>query len=325
MELQRAWVILYTSLGGQLGHLLLDSMGNVRCIGITMNRRESLTTLAGGAALFSALGAQVKAAEKAAGSNAKFKHSVCHWCFRKIPLEKFCVEAKKIGIQSVEILYPDQWATLAKHGLECAMGRPKPVKGVGGIGTAFEKKENHDTLVKIYEEVIPLAAKAGNVPQVIAFSGNRNGLSDEEGLKNCVEGVKRIVPIAEKHNITISMELLNSKVNHKDYLCDRTEWGVELVNAVGSERFKLLYDIYHMQIMEGDCIATFTKHKDAISHFHTAGVPGRHEIDDNQELNYRGIAKALAAMGYDGYLGQEFVPLRDPLTSLKEAVDICTV
>lgn len=150
-------------------------------------------------------------------------------------------------------------------------------------------------------------------------------MSVEEGLKNCIEGVKRIMPIAELHKITVSMELLNSKVDHKDYLCDHTELGVALVNAVGSERFKLLYDIYHMQVMEGDCIATFTKHKDAISHFHTAGVPGRHEIDDTQELNYKGICKALAAMGYEGYLGQEFVPMRDPLTSLKEAVEICTV
>jgi len=294
-----------------------------------MNRRKSLTTLSGGAAtaaIFSALGAQVKAAEEeAAKSGAKFKHSVCHWCFGKIPLGEFCVEVKKLGIESVEILFPEQWEVVAKHGLTCAMGRPKPGKGVGGIGTAFEKKENHDTLVKIYEEVIPQAAKAGNVPQVIAFSGNRNGLTDEEGLKNCIEGVKRIMPIAEKHNITISMELLNSKVNHPDYLCDRTQWGVDLVNAVGSERFKLLYDIYHMQVMEGDCIATFTKHKDAISHFHTAGVPGRNEIDDTQELNYKGICKALAEMGYEGYLGQEFVPKNDPLTSLKEAVEICTV
>jgi len=292
-----------------------------------MNRRTSLATLTAGgtAALFSNLNAQIKEGEEAAGSGAKFKHSVCHWCFGSIPLDQFCVEVKKIGIESIEILFPEQWATVAKHGLECAMGRPKPVKGIGGIGTAFEKKENHDTLVQIYEEVIPLAAKAGNVPQVIAFSGNRNGLTDEEGLKNCIEGVKRIMPIAEKHNITISMELLNSKKDHKDYLCDRTQWGVDLVNAVGSDRFKLLYDIYHMQIMEGDCIATFTKHKDAISHFHTAGVPGRNEIDDTQELNYKGICKALAAMGYEGYLGQEFRPKRDPLTSLKEAVEICTV
>ena len=291
-----------------------------------MNRRKSLTTITGGTALLSALGNQMsEAQEVAAEAGGKFRHSVCYWCFRKIPLEEFCVEVKKMGIESVEILGRDAWGTVAKHGLECAMGMPGARKRVGGIPNAFQKKENHDLLVEIYEEAIPLAAKAGNVSQVIAFSGNRNGMSDEEGLENCIEGVKRIMPIAEKHKMTISMELLNSKVNHPDYLCDRTEWGVALVNAVGSERFKLLYDIYHMQVMEGDCIATFTKHKDAISHFHTAGVPGRHEIDDTQELNYRGICKALADMGYDGFLGQEFVPTRDPLTSLREAVEICTV
>lgn len=282
--------------------------------------------MTGGATLLSALGAQVsEAQEEIKKAGGKFKHSVCHWCFGSIPLEQFCVEVKKMGIESVEILFPEQWATLAKHDLTCAMGRPHPVRGIAGIPNAFENKENHDTLVEIYEDIIPKAAKAGNVPQVIAFSGNRRGLTDEEGLKNCIEGVKRIVPIAEKHKITVSMELLNSKVNHRDYLCDRTEWGVQLVNAVGSERFKLLYDIYHMQIMEGDCISTFTKHKEAISHFHTAGVPGRNEIDDTQELNYKGICKALAAMGYEGYLGQEFVPKGDPLTSLREAVEICTV
>jgi len=282
--------------------------------------------MTGAAGLFSALGAQMSEAREEAGkAGGNFKHSVCYWCFRKIPLEKFCVEVKKLGIGSVEILGPNQWGIAAKHGLECAMGMPGSRNGAGGIPNAFQKRENHDSLVELYEEVIPLAAKAGNVPQVIAFSGNRNGLSDEEGLKICAEGLKRIMPIAEKHKITISMELLNSKVNHKDYLCDHTEWGAELVKAVGSERFKLLYDIYHMQVMEGDCIATFTKHQDAISHFHTAGVPGRHEIDDSQELNYKGICKALAKMGYTGYLGQEFVPTRDPLTSLGEAVEICTV
>ena len=230
-----------------------------------------------------------------------------------------------MGIESVEILFPDAWATTAKHGLNCAMGRLQTPGGIGSIENSFNRKENHDALFKAYEEGIPLAAKAGNVPQIIAFSGNRGGMDDDEGLKNCAEGLKRIMPLAEKHNITISMELLNSKVNHADYMCDHTEWGAALVDAVGSERFKLLYDIYHMQIMEGNCIETFTKHKDRISHFHTAGVPGRHEIDDNQELNYKGICKALNAIGYTGYLGQEFVPQRDPLTSLKEAVEICTV
>jgi len=293
-----------------------------------MNRRKSLTTLSGGAAaaaIFSAMGERIKAAEEAAGPGAKFKHSVCHWCFGSIPLDQFCGEVKKMGIDSVEILFPEQWATPAKHGLNCAMGRLQTPGGIGSIGNSFNRKENHDKLFETYADGIPKAAAAGNVPQIIAFSGNRAGMDDEEGLKNCAEGLKRIMPLAEKHNITISMELLNSKVDHADYMCDRTEWGARLVDAVGSERFKLLYDIYHMQIMEGDCIATFTKHKDKISHYHTAGVPGRHEIDDTQELNYKGICKALAANGYSGYLGQEFVPKNDALTSLKQAIEICTV
>jgi hydroxypyruvate isomerase len=205
------------------------------------------------------------------------------------------------------------------------MGIVRGPGGVGGIGNSFNRTENHDILFETYKDGLEKAKAAGNVPQLIAFSGNRKGMDDETGLKNCAEGLKKIMPLAEKAGITISMELLNSKVNHKDYMCDHTEWGAALVDAVGSDRFKLLYDIYHMQIMEGDCIATFTKHKDKISHFHTAGVPGRNEIDDTQELNYRGISKALADMGYDGYLGQEFMPKRDPLTSLKEAVEICTV
>lgn len=293
-----------------------------------MNRRKSLTTLSGGAAaaaIFSAMGERLKAAEEAAGPGAKFKHSVCHWCFGSIPLDQFCGEVKKMGIESVEILFPEQWATPAKHGLQVAMGRLQTPGGIGSIANSFNRTENHDKLYEIYADGIPKAAAAGNVPQIIAFSGNRGGMDDEVGLKNCAEGLKRIMPLAEKHNITISMELLNSKVNHKDYMCDRTEWGAALVDAVGSERFKLLYDIYHMQIMEGDCIATFTKHQDKISHYHTAGVPGRNEIDDTQELNYKGICKALAATGYTGYLGQEFQPKNDPLTSLKQAIDICTV
>ena len=291
-----------------------------------MNRRKSLATLTGGtAALFSTMGMQIKAAEEAAGPSAKFKHSVCHWCFGKIPLDEFCVGVKKIGIESVEILFPEHWATAKKHGLECAVGRIKPKNKIGSIPKNFNRRENHDTLYEIYKETIFAAKAAGNVPQLIAFSGNREGMDDLEGLKNCAAGLKRIMPIAEEHEITITMELLNSKVNHPDYMCDRTQWGVDLVNEVGSDQFRLLYDIYHMQIMEGDCINTFTKHKDSISHFHTAGVPGRNEIGDNQELNYRGISKALATIGYDKYLGQEFVPKNDPMTSLKEAVEICTV
>lgn len=271
------------------------------------------------------MGTQVRAAEEEAGSDAQFKHSVCHWCFGKIPLDEFCVGVKKIGIESVEILFEENWETAKNHGLDCAVGRIRPRDKIGSINNNFNRTENHDTLYEIYKDCIPKARAAGNVPQLIAFSGNRDGMDDLTGLKNCAAGLKRIMPIAEEHGITITMELLNSKVNHQDYMCDRTQWGADLVNEVGSDRFRLLYDIYHMQIMEGDCISTFTKHKDAISHYHTAGVPGRNEIGDDQELNYRGICKALAKIGYTGYLGQEFRPTKDPMTSLKEAIEICTV
>jgi len=291
-----------------------------------MSRRDTMKVTGGAAAaaLAQALGSQVQAAEAAAGGGGRFRHSVCKWCFGEIPLDEFCGEIKKFGIESVELLGVDAWPTLAKHGMTCAVGTPEKREGLGGIERGFNRREHHDTLVAIFEELIPQAAEAG-VPNVICFSGNRDGMDDEEGLEICAEGLKRVAPIAEKHGVTVVMELLNSKVNHPDYMCDHTEWGAELVDKVGSERFKLLYDIYHMQIMEGDVIATFTKHREKIAHFHTAGVPGRHEIDDTQELNYRGISKALVAMGFTGFMAQEFMPRRDPLTSLREAIEICTV
>ncbi len=280
--------------------------------------------MAAAAAVAHALGNRVKAAEQAAAGKGRFRHSVCRWCFSGIPLDEFCQEVKKIGIESVELLGADEWEVTKRHGLDCAIGAVGVRNGVGGIPNSFNRVENHDTLVGLYEDLVPKAAEAG-VTTLIAFSGNRAGMDDEEGMRNCIEGLKRVMPVAEKHGITIAMELLNSRVDHEDYMCDRTEWGVGVVEGVGSERCKLLYDIYHMQIMEGDVIATFTRHREAIAHFHTAGVPGRNEIDDTQELNYRGISRALAEMGYTGFLGQEFIPTRDPLTSLREAVEICTV
>lgn len=250
------------------------------------------------------------------------KHSVCKWCYGDIPLEEFCVAVKKMGIQSVEIVGPDAWPTLQKHGLECAMGMYWE-DGLG-ISKCYNRKENHARLKELYSESIPLAGKAG-VKQVITFSGNRDGMDDETGLKNCAEGLKQIMPLAEKHGVTISMELLNSKVNHKDYMCDHSDWGVELCKMVGSENFKLLYDIYHMQIMEGDVIATIRKHHPYFSHYHTGGVPGRAEIDETQELYYPAIIQAIVDTGYQGFLGQEFVPKKDPLTSLQQGVEICDV
>lgn len=294
-----------------------------------MTRRASLTTLTGGAAAAALIG---KGVAQTAGSEVKpdagensFQHSICYHCYRGIPLEELCVEVKKIGVTSVELLPASDWKTLQKHGMTCAMGTVQDKGGIGKISKGFNRTEHHDTLYAIYDEAIEQAAAAGNVPQLICFSGDRDGMDDDEGLKNCAIGLKRIMPLAEKHGITLSMELLNSKRNHPDHMCDHTEWGAALVDAVGSDRFKLLYDIYHMQIMEGDCIATFTKHWDRISHYHTAGVPGRHEIGDTQELNYRGICNALAKNGYSGFLGQEFKPLNDPYTSLREAIEICSV
>jgi hydroxypyruvate isomerase len=194
-----------------------------------------------------------------------------------------------------------------------------------GIEQGFNDPKLHNELVKSYEEIIPKVAAAG-FNQIICFSGNRRGMADEEGMKNCAVGLKRLMPTAEKYKVTLVMELLNSKVNHKDYMCDRTHWGAALADQIGSDRFKLLYDIYHMQIMEGDVIATINKYQQYISHYHTGGVPGRNEIDETQELNYPAIMKAIVATGYKGFVAQEFIPKReDKLASLKQGVQICDV
>ncbi len=196
--------------------------------------------------------------------------------------------------------------------------------GPGSIVKGWNRITHHDELVARSEELLPQVKEAG-LPNMIVFSGNREGISDSEGLNNCAKGLRRIMPLAEKLGVTVCMELLNSKRNHKDYQCDHTAWGVELVKRVGSDRFRLLYDIYHMQVQEGDVIATIQENIDYIAHFHTGGVPGRHEIDDSQELNYRRIAQAIVDTGYTGFLAQEFIPSRDPMTSLKQAVAICDV
>ncbi|MGB0583096.1 MAG: hydroxypyruvate isomerase family protein [Limisphaerales bacterium] len=296
------------------------------------SRRGALKATAG-VATFGAVMAAVESnleAAKASGLKGNINHSVCKWCYGKIPLEPFCEAGKKMGLQSVELLLPKDFPTLKKHDLHCAMvsfptGKtPQGVK-VGGIRRAFNRLEHHDTLLEIYEPHIKASANAG-FRNVICFSGDRDGLDDEQGIKNCAIGLKRMMKLAEKHDVTITMELLNSKVNHKDYQCDHTEWGVELCEAVGSERFKLLYDIYHMQIMEGDVIATIKKRHEYFSHYHTGGVPGRNEIDDSQELYYPAICKAIVETGFEGFLAQEFIPKRkDQLASLKQGVGICDV
>jgi hydroxypyruvate isomerase len=287
--------------------------------GELVNRR-TLVKATGLSALAAMSGplARVRAAETSA-SRGNIKQSVCRWCYGNIPLEKLAAEARRIGYQSIELLTPQEFPTVKEVGLTCAM-----LSGACTIPDGFNQKKNHDGLEKSTRQHIEFAA-ANSLPNVIVFSGNRRGMSDEEGLANCVEGLKRVVGFAEEKKVTVCMELLNSKVNHADYMCDRTPWGAELVKQVGSPRFKLLYDIYHMQIMEGDVIRTIQENKDYIGHYHTGGNPGRHEIDETQELYYPAIVKGILDTGYTGYLGQEFVPERDPLTSLAQGFKICDV
>jgi hydroxypyruvate isomerase len=250
---------------------------------------------------------------------------VCKWCYPKVSLEELAIAGKAMGLQSIELLGPGEWETVKKHGLTCAI-TSNPVKnGLGGITKGFNRLEHHDTLVAAYEELIPLAAKAG-LKNVICFSGNRAGMDDASGLKNCATGLKRLMGVCERNQVTLVMELLNSRVDHADYMCDKSAWGVALCKEIGSESFKLLYDIYHMQIMEGDVIATIRKQNAYFAHYHTGGVPGRHEIDETQELNYPAILKAIADTGYKGFVAQEFIPARpDVLGSLRQAVGLCDV
>jgi hydroxypyruvate isomerase len=283
-----------------------------------MKRRDAITRM-GGAVALGAAGIDVDAMREAVRGAGRLKQSVCRWCYDKIPLDTLCQAAKEIGLQSVELLDEGEWAVAKRHGLTCAVAN-----GPSDIALGFNRPSEHDRLVRESERLLPLVAAAG-LPNMIVFSGNRGGMADAEGLENCVKGLQRITPTAERLGVTVVMELLNSKVDHKDYMCDRTPWGAELVRRVGSSRFKLLYDIYHMQIMEGDVIRTIRDNWDAIGHFHTGGVPGRNEIDETQELAYPTIMRAIADKGYTGFIGQEFIPKRDPLTSLAQGVKICDV
>jgi len=271
------------------------------------------------------LSSRLQAADTASGMKGRVNHSVCKWCYAKVPLEDLCKQSKDLGLNSIELLGPADWPMLKQYNLTCAMTTSPVVDGLGGIAKAFNRVEHHDKLVAAYEEWIPKAAAAG-LTNVICFSGNRDGMADAQGLENCAKGLKRLMALCEKHKVNLVMELLNSKVNHKDYMCDHSEWGVELCKQVGSERFKLLYDIYHMQIMEGDVIATIKKHNAYFAHYHTGGVPGRAEIDETQELNYPAIMKAIVDTGFKGFVAQEFIPKRlDVLGSLKQGVRICDV
>jgi hydroxypyruvate isomerase len=251
-------------------------------------------------------------------TKGNIRQSVCKWCYDKIPLEQLAIEGKKMGLVAIDLLGPNDFDTLKKHGLVCSMTNSHP------IHPGLNKKKNHEMCLSKMRDAIDATSAAG-YKNIICFSGNREGQDDEEGMKVCAEGLKQVVGLAEQKKVTICMELLNSKVNHKDYMCDHTAWGVALCKMVGSERFKLLYDIYHMQIMEGDVIRTIRDNKDYIGHIHTGGVPGRHEIDETQELYYPAIMKAIADLKFPGFVAQEFIPAREPIASLRQAVGICDV
>jgi hydroxypyruvate isomerase len=288
-----------------------------------LTRREALAagaaTLAAGLTTPSDVHAQAAASGKAV-MKGRLKQSVSRWCYQKIPMPEFCKAVAAMGVPAIDLLNEPDWAVVRDFGLICSMGSG----GGGSIANGLNVKANHDAIVRGLELNIPKAA-AQKVPNVITFFGNRRGMSDSEAIANCIEGLNRVKKVAEDSGVTICVELLNSKVDHKDYHGDHTAFGVEIVKAVASPRVKLLYDIYHMQIMEGDIIRTIRDNKEYLAHFHTGGVPGRHELDATQELNWATVCAAIADTGFQGYVAHEFVPTRDPLTSLREAVVLCDV
>ncbi|SDC61192.1 hydroxypyruvate isomerase [Algoriphagus faecimaris] len=288
---------------------------------VNRSRRESLKkVLLGGAALggFSSFDWKDEMPLKLKGN---INHGVCAWTMPDFSLDELCIAIKEIGFNAIDIVGPETWDTLKKHGVECSMCNGAEL----GIPHGWNDPQYHEQLIKNYSEIIPVVAKYG-FKNLICFSGNRNGMDDEVGMKNCAEGLKKIMSLAEKHNVVIQMELLNSKVNHPDYMCDLSAWGVELCKMVDSANFKLLYDIYHMQIDEGDIIRTIQTNHQYFGHYHTAGNPGRNELDENQEINYPAVMRAIVETGYKGYVSHEFIPKsKDKLAALSHAVQVCDV
>lgn len=295
---------------------------------MSVSRRNALKNMMLGSAVLGISPSVLAAKKQGVADTQKLRNhihqSACYWCYESIPLDEFCQDLKEMGLPSIDLLQIAQFPVAKKYGLNCSMC----YGGDLGLYKGWNHTEYHQTMIKNYSEDIPLIAAAG-FKNVICFSGKREGMDDETGIKNCVKGLQKILPIAEKNGITVVMELLNSKIDHKDYMCDHTAWGVELCKRLDSENFKLLYDIYHMQIMEGDIIRTIRDNYQYIAHYHTGGVPGRHEIDDTQELFYPAIMRAILDTGYTGYVAQEFVPTpkdnEGKIEALKKCVRICDV
>ncbi|MGZ3216084.1 hydroxypyruvate isomerase family protein [Paracoccus sp. T5] len=282
--------------------------------------RRGLFQGAGALALGASLGGAAQA--QTAGLQGNINHSVARWTFGDMPLEDLCQLARQVGLGAIDLCGPDDWPVLARHGLASSMCNGAEIS----LEDGWAEPAIHDRLTDSYLRHIDLVAEAGHT-NLILFSGNRRGMTNQEGLDNCARGLERILPAAEGAEVVLQMELLNSRVNHPDYLCDRSAWGVALCEQLGSDNFRLLYDIYHMQIMEGDVIRTITDHHRWFGHYHTAGNPGRNEPDARQELNYPAICRAIRDTGFQGWVAQEFMP-SDPQTaaqSLRDAVLICDV
>jgi hydroxypyruvate isomerase len=277
-----------------------------------MTRRSALKI-----ATASVIPAEINAAP--APQKGRLKQSAARWCYKEMSIDDLCRNGAEMGLSAIDLVSPEEWPTLQKYGLVSSM-----VYSAGTIPDGWNRIENHDRLEKEMREGIERAG-AAKLPNVITFSGNRRGQDDETGKENCIRGLRRVKKMAEDNGVTINLELLNSKINHHDYQCDHTAWGVAVMKGVDSPRVKLLYDIYHMQIMEGDIIRTIRENIQYIGHFHTGGVPGRHELDDTQELQWRTVAKAIADLNFQGFFAHEFEPTKDPMTSLRQAVTLCTV
>jgi hydroxypyruvate isomerase len=288
-----------------------------------ITRRDALTS-AGLTAMAAGLSGPTEAqmAQPTPGkpTNLRLRQSVCRWCYAKIPLDEFYKGVVDSGLTAVDLLNEEEWTRAKDFGLSCSMG----YAGAGGIPNGLNDPSNHELIVTNMTKTLPIA-KAAGIPNLIVFFGNRNGMSDADGIKNSIECLNRIKGPAEDNGVTVCVELLNSKVNHKDYIGDRTPYGAEIIRAVNSPRVKLLYDIYHMQIMEGDVIRTIQTYQDTIAHYHTGGVPGRNELDATQELNWPAICRAIVDLGYKGFMAHEFIPKREPMTSLREAIALCDV
>jgi len=285
-----------------------------------VTRRFMIRTLAASATLGRSLSVSSSSENIRPAGKGRIKQSVARWCYPTMSVEELSAYGAQIGLRAVDLLNPEEYEIPRRYGLISSMG----FADAGTITDGLNRIENHAAIEKALRKNIPIAAKA-MVPNVITFSGNRRGMSDEEGAQNTIIGLNRIKKIGEDYGVTICMELLNSKVNHPDYMCDHTTWGVRVMEEVNSPRVKLLYDIYHMQIMEGDLISTIQTNIQWIAHFHTGGVPGRHELNNQQEVQWDGVMRGILATSFQGYVAHEFIPTGDPKVSLLQAVTLCDV